>query len=201
MMIDQNFNLLIDVDYSEGEILKFYVPQPQIAEIKAISRILGYFYKVTSSQTEAVPVIVTDWERLVDESLSSLSSELKNNVAKALDNLFTRMLDSCSVIKMRNSEAAEFFDYTTTERSKYLDDAYVIDRFKGTALFILALLRYSERSMIQDTLSDFITSATLLELQSSLKKSAKELKAGQETKSQVSLKTTSKTSPTPTGQI
>lgn len=201
MTLDQDFNLLIDVDYAEGEILKFYVPQPQITEIKAISRILGYFYKVTSSQLESIPVIVTDWERLVDESLSPLSSELRDNVARALANLFTRMLDSCSVIKMKNSEATEFFDYTTTERSKYLEDSYVVNRFKGTALFILALLRYSERGMIQDTLSDFITSATLLELQNSLKKSAKELKAGQEAKSQVSLKTTSKTSPTPTGQM
>lgn len=201
MTLDQDFNLLIDVDYAEGEILKFYVPQPQITEIKAISRILGYFYKVTSSQLESIPVIVTDWERLVDESLSSLSPELRDNVARALANLFTRMLDSCSVIKMKNSEATEFFDYTTTERSKYLEDSYVVNRFKGTALFILALLRYSERGTIQDTLSDFITSATLLELQNSLKKSAKELKAGQETKSQVSLKTTSKTSPTPTGQM
>lgn len=183
-MTNSKFNLYFDVDLLSQRGLKVYIPEPAQMEIKGISRILGYFFKTISEQRESAVVAVTDWERLVDESLDGLSHSLQEQCRTNVNNFFTRALDGCSIV-----QDGVLFDFTSEGRAKFLSDENVVSRIKGNCLFISALLRYLEKGQMTDILTDFITSLTLTELQKSLKKPAKEQSQGSQPTVKASLKT------------
>lgn len=183
-MNNSKFNLYFDVDLISQKGLKVYIPEPTQMEIKGISRILGYFFKIISEQRESAVVAVTDWDRLVDESLDGLSVSLQEQSRTNLNNFFMRSLNACSIV-----QDDVLFDYTSEGRNKFLNDEKIVDRIKGNCLFICALLRYLEKGQMRDILTDFITSSTILELQQSLKKPAKEHSQDSKSTVKASLKT------------
>lgn len=146
--INFTFNLTLDT----GETANIWLPQPIWAELAIISRPLAYIF--TEANTLPYQVFITDWERVVNESLDGLRDEQKEKVKKDLEAFFARMIAGgyCDLKNMN-----DFSEYELND-------------FKGTLLFISALYRYVyARTPIQSEKSKaFFTSLTQAEWQKSL---------------------------------
>lgn len=162
------YNLIIPCFYINRDV-KVYLPEPLKDEILKISKVLSYFYKCISQNKEAQEALVIDWERIKDEALSDLDTNLQNVVNNNLNNFFIRCIDGMSII-----DNDILIDYGNKEIKTYLNDVDFVNRLKGTTLFILALLRYVIGQNKDIIIKSYTTSYNITEYMKHYKKQSEE---------------------------
>ena len=162
------YNLIIPCFYINRDV-KVYLPEPLKDEILKISKVLSYFYKCISQNKEAQEALVIDWERIKDEALSDLDTNLQNVVNNNLNNFFIRCIDGLSII-----DNDVLIDYGNKEIKTYLNDVDFVNRLKGTMLFILALLRYVIGQNKDIIIKSYTTSYNITEYMKHYKKQSEE---------------------------
>ena len=162
------YNLIIPCFYINRDV-KVYLPEPLKDEILKISKVLSYFYKCISQNKEAQEALVIDWERIKDEALSDLDTNLQNVVNNNLNNFFIRCIDGLSII-----DNDVLIDYGNKEIKTYLNDVDFVNRLKGTMLFILALLRYVIGQNKDIIIKSYTTSYNITEYMKHCKKLSEE---------------------------
>ena len=162
------YNLIIPCFFIQRDV-KVYFPEPLKDEILKISKVLSYFYKCISQNKEAQEALVIDWERIKDEALSDLDTNLQNVVNNNLNNFFIRCIDGMSII-----DNDILIDYGNKEIKTYLNDVDFVNRLKGTTLFILALLRYVIGQNKDIIIKSYTTSYNITEYMKHYKKQSEE---------------------------
>ena len=162
------YNLIIPCFYINRDV-KVYLPEPLKDEVLKISKVLSYFYKCISQNKEAQEALVIDWERIKDEALSDLDTNLQNVVNTNLNNFFIRCIDGLSII-----DNDVLIDYGNKEIKTYLNDVDFVNRLKGTTLFILALLRYVIGQNKDIIIKSYTTSYNITEYMKHYKKLSEE---------------------------
>lgn len=162
------YNLIIPCFYINRDV-KVYLPEPLKDEVLKISKVLSYFYKCISQNKEAQEALVIDWERIKDEALVDLDTNLQNVVNTNLNNFFIRCIDGLSII-----DNDVLIDYGNKEIKTYLNDVDFVNRLKGTILFILALLRYVIGQNKDIIIKSYTTSYNITEYMKHYKKQSEE---------------------------
>lgn len=135
-----NFEVALVLD--TGDEAKVFIPQPNDVELTRISRVLSYVFK--EMDKSPLQILLIDWERLIDEALAGLPSELAENVRKQT----LTFLDRCV-----SSGICDLKDINTLSATE-------ASLLKGSLLFISALYRYVyQRAKIESNeIKGFFTS-------------------------------------------
>lgn len=123
-------NFIIPIDDENNNPISIWISHPLDIEFSAIGRVLSYINKEISSGTPA-QCIITDYERLIDESLNGMSQEYTKSIKQAIETFFQR-----AELGAKLSDGRDF-----NALSKELKE-YFRDEFRGKMLFISTLWRY-----------------------------------------------------------
>lgn len=147
-------NFSLDLRLESGEIARIFIPQPLESELTRVSRVLSYIFNQLDNIS--LNVVIADWERIVDEALSSLKADYAEKVKSDV----MRFLDRCV--------AGGFCDIKDINTFNELE----LSDLKGIILFTSALYRYVwKRTPIgSNELKAFFTTSTLAEWKQSLPK-------------------------------
>lgn len=154
MVENKPTNFTIDLRLESGDVAKFFIPQPLENELSRVSRVLSYIFNQLDSLS--LNVVIADWDRIVDEALSTLKPEY----AEKVKNDVYRFLDRCV--------AGGYCDIKDINTLGEMDTSDL----KGVLLFISALYRYVwKRTPVgSNELAAFFTTLTLQEWKQSLRK-------------------------------
>lgn len=149
-------HLVVPFVRDNGEEVQVWTPQPHELELKQISRILSYL--ATQSKDGNLNCLIIDWERYVEEALDPVSANLQKQNKEALIKFLDRQLSGAQLSE------GDINELSSGE----------VNIFKGTLLFICALLRYTSRAEQKGVLNPFTTSLNATEWKTHLSKLQKE---------------------------
>ena len=150
-----NQNIIIPFQQDGTDCLA-YIPQPTMAEFDKIARPLGFIFTKFKQKEFDELVIAKDWEFIIEDYLSD-----KKGGEEAFNDLLA-FLDRKLIVE-------NFFYKDTGETLKRVDDS-VLQMIKGTLLFFSSLLRYAPQIAKTSYTKDYITSLSVMDFQSSLKR-------------------------------
>lgn len=138
------FNFTFQIPSSSGETLNVFLPQPNAVEIKRLAPILGRIFSAMRTEKADIVVMLKDWEFVVENALSDLTSEKAENVEATLNTFLDRSLASAHIITLEGAKVEKLDDDETLY-------------FKGILLFISSLYRYSLKENLKSDLRDYFT--------------------------------------------
>lgn len=144
-------NLILHVDTEQYGEATAYVPQPNLIELKSISRVLAHFY-TSYNNGDKPEILIVDYERFIDEALEPIN----NTAQKELK------LKQVDIFLERSLLGAKWFDseYSELDSNKLSDEDKAL--FNGTLLFISALFHYLGKKGRQQFIKDFFTSLDVM---------------------------------------
>lgn len=171
MKIDK-ISFILGITLDNNENVTIYLNQPLAQELDKISKILGFFYDKVTTKRLNFSVLIRDWREYMDDSLENVSIEKRENILKALDTFFDRILLDYYAI---DSNGAEL-------NLKSLNESE-LEIVKGHILFSSALYRYCVRGILTKDadLRHFFTSQSVTELRTSLQKQSAQSTEAQQT--------------------